>query len=198
MSCQRGGQFFAMSDSSGSWQDLGPSAKWEMVICGFRKGLKRNDRPLESPVKDAKRVAETAKDKDLGLCKDPLLLTDEEKEWGIGSLREKLKAAAERLKKSNKKNLLVYVGCHGFRDHGLTIILPKGLEGADEAFVLQKVIVDTLAEFDFDSINVLVISAACGDAIFDNDEGISCVCEKLFQRGWMEPIKPREGHYFVT
>ena len=196
MSCQRSEELFAMSNSSGSWEDLGPSAEWEMVICGFRKGLKRNDRPLESPIKDAKRVAETAKD--LNLCEDPLLLTDEEEEWGIDSLREKLKVAAERLKEGDKKNLLVYVGCHGLRDQGLTIMLPQGLDGADKAFVLHRVIVDTLAECNCDSINLLVISAACGDAIMDDDDDISCICENLFQSGWMAPIKPREGQSFVT
>ena len=167
-----------------------------MVICGFQRGLERNDRPLESPIKDAYLVAETARR--CGLCEDPLLLTDEKEEWGKDSFIQKLKVAAERLKKNKKKNLLVYVGCHGLRDQGLTIILPKGLEGADEAFVLQKVIVDTLAECNCNLINVLVISAACGDAIMDDDEDISCICENLFQSGWMEPLKPQEGQSFVT
>ena len=162
-----------------------PSAEWEMVIIGFNRRLKQTDKPLNSAVKDAKRVAETAKH--LGLCKDPLLVTDEEEEWGINSLREKFKVAAERLKRDNKKNLLVYYGGHGFRDWGVTIIVPKGLERADEAFVLQKMVVDTLAECNCESINVLVISAACGDTIDDKKEDVdeSKGQRKSRRRVWM-------------
>ena len=175
-----------------------PSAAWEVVVIGLNRGLKETDKPLNSAVKDAKRVAKTVKD--LGLCKDPLLLTDEEEEWGVDSLREKFKVAAEKLKRDNKKNLLVYYGGHGFRDSDflLTIVLPKGLEGADEAFVLQKMVVDTLAECNCELINLLVISAACGDPILNDDEEISCICDMLYTSGAMAHLRPHQGQSFVT
>ena len=181
-----------------------PFAEWEMVIIGFNRGLKETDKPLSSRVPDAYLVAETAKC--CGLCEDPLLVTDEKEEWGKESLKGEFKVAAERLKKSNKRNLLVYYGGHGFRDLGLTIIVPKGLECADAAFVLQRMVVDTLAECNCESINLLVISAACGDMMPDDEEEdeesdiryVREIWNRLYERGWMQPFNPGEGNLFVT
>ena len=145
-------------DLPSEWENEDSPPGWETVIAGFRGGL-----GLKTAVEDAKRVAKTVKG--LGLCEDPLLLIDEEEEIGKDDLRRVIEVAVERLKKGGKKNLLVYVGCHGNRDGGLTVILPKGHDHPQELLILEKVVVDTLAEKDCHAINVLVISAACGESV---------------------------------
>ena len=192
LSGQQDEQLLAMSDSSVSWQQIAPSEEWEMVIIGINGGLDESD-PVNYPVEDALVVATTAQR--LHLFQDPLLLTDKEVECGKDSLRNTIEIAAERLKKSNKKNLLVYYGGHGFRDQkSLTVILPKGREHPEELLILEKMVVDTLAENDCHAINVLVISAACGDYVLDESEEIDrAYIDELGGPPWLDP----RGNKFV-
>ncbi|CAK8985499.1 Kelch-like protein 5 [Durusdinium trenchii] len=98
----------AMSGASSSSAAPNTEAQWEAVIIGLGVGLENPKQRLESPVRDAQRLAETVKK--CGLCSDPILVTDDVRLQSKSDIQNALSRAVQKMKTGSK--LLVYFGGH--------------------------------------------------------------------------------------
>lgn len=191
----------AMSGASSSSAAPNTEAQWEAVIIGLGVGLENPKQRLESPVRDAQRLAETVKK--CGLCSDPILVTDDVRLQSKSDIQNALSRAVQKMKTGSK--LLVYFGGHAYdtghddfgipvtshctdsdddlgvhdcddtsslRDDcfGLTVVLPHGLQQPKELFLLEDLVIRTVAGSECGPLNVLIISAACRLEVTEDKE----------------------------
>ncbi|CAK9115630.1 unnamed protein product [Durusdinium trenchii] len=89
-----------MSGASSSSAAPNTEAQWEAVIIGLGVGLENPKQRLESPVRDAQRLAETVKK--CGLCSDPILVTDDVRLQSKSDIQNALSRAVQKMKTGSK------------------------------------------------------------------------------------------------